>query len=79
VAVVTSTSAFLQRNYKNTGDIEHRIIVPNTRGNTRFLFAAGVGYDFFIADFIARNNRVRITPFAEVKAGSSIITSNKSD
>ena len=78
MAISTATVAYMERNYENTGAIYHKMDVPGTRGNTRFLLNAGIGYDFFIADFFAKNNRVRITPFAELKAGSNVITSNGS-
>ena len=78
-AIAYSTTSYLERNYENTGDISHRMEVPNTKGNTRFLLNLGVGYDFFIADFFSKKNRVRVTPFAEFKAGTSVITSNGSN
>ena len=74
-----SSLAYLERSYINTGDIYHRMNMDDINGNTRFLINLGAGYDFFIADFFGINNRVRVTPFADFKGGTNIITSGGSN
>jgi outer membrane protein OmpA-like peptidoglycan-associated protein len=79
VSFAYSSLGYLERAFKNTGDIYHKMGVTDIDGKTRFLINLGVGYDFFIADFFATNNRVRITPFADFKGGTNIITSKGSN
>ncbi len=74
-----SSNAYLQRDYQNSGQIYHKINIEDLKGNTRFLINLGLGYDFFIADFFSANNRVRITPFMDMKGGTHIITSRGSN
>jgi len=79
VAVIYNTVAYLEANYINTGGIMHRFPMNDIRGKTRFTGSLGVGYDFFIADFFGTKSRVRITPFADFKIGTNIITDNGSN
>ncbi|MCL2039398.1 MAG: OmpA family protein [Bacteroidetes bacterium] len=79
VSFAYSSVAYLQRNFENTGNIYHKINIEDLKGKPRFLINLGVGYDFFIADFFSAKNRVRITPFADLKGGTHIITSRGSN
>jgi outer membrane protein OmpA-like peptidoglycan-associated protein len=77
--IMYKTVAELEPEFENTGEIYHKMPLTDVKANTRFGISLGVGYDFFIADFFATNNRVRITPYAEFKAGTNIITANSSN
>ena len=79
VAVIYNTKTWLESTFQNTGEIYHRYPLRDVNGKTRFMFSLGCGYDFFIADFFSANNRVRVTPFADFKFGTNIITDNGSN
>jgi outer membrane protein OmpA-like peptidoglycan-associated protein len=77
--IAYSSLAYLEKTYTTTGYIYHKMDIEDIKGNPRFLINLGVGYDFFIADFFSANNRVRITPFLDLKGGTNIITSHNSN
>ena len=77
--IAYSSLVYLEKTYTTTGNIYHKMDIEDIKEKPRFLINLGVGYDFFIADFFSANNRVRITPFLDLKGGTNIITSRGSN
>ena len=78
IAINLGTDVYQTTNFANTGDIMHKFRLTDIQGKFRIGFKLGIGYDFFIADFFALNNRMRLTPFADLRYGTNFITDNNS-
>ncbi len=79
VAINTGSEFTQTSNFENTGDIDHVYNIYPIDPKTRYGISLGLGYDFFMADFFSGNNRVRFTPFVDLRAATDMVTSYSSN
>ena len=77
ISINMTQESFYQKKFKNSGNIEQKQIANLQELPVSVGFLFGFGYDLFIAD-ISGQARARITPFATIHLGSSMIKDNNS-